>query len=219
MLEVGEMLAAPALEDLIPARHEVGDRAGPEGCGCRKQLGSLKEQKAVILMPPDFPLARAKRIRRNCLDDCTAGGTEVKSRLVATEVAYCSRDECFAGAPPKALRLEVSVAASRGRRLAYFDVVAAFVRAPIDELAIFLWPRGLGQGHTAVLHKALYGTRQASRLWQRFLREVLDDAVWKASVIFASMYTLGDKRGTRGDRRAPGEGRGEGPRGGGGEET
>ena len=55
MLEVGEMLAAPALEDLIPARHEVGDRAGPEGCGCRKQLASLKEQKAIILMPPDCP--------------------------------------------------------------------------------------------------------------------------------------------------------------------
>ena len=65
MLELGEMLAAPALEDLIPARHEVGDRAGPEGCGCRKQLGSLKEQKAIVLMPPDFSLARAKRIRWN----------------------------------------------------------------------------------------------------------------------------------------------------------
>ena len=65
MLEVGEMLAASALEDLIPARHEVGDRAGPEGCGCRKQLASLKEQKAVILMPLDFPWAGAKRIRRN----------------------------------------------------------------------------------------------------------------------------------------------------------
>ena len=122
----------------------------------------------------------------------------MKSRLVATEVAYCSRDDCFAGALPKALRLEVSLATSRGRRLAYFDVVAAFEPAPVDQLVILLWPRGLGQGHTAVLHKALYGTRKASRLWQGFLREVLDDAVWKASVIFASMYTLGGKRGVLG---------------------
>ena len=49
-----------------------------------------------------------------------------------------------------------------------------------------------------MLHKALYGIRKDSRLWQRFLRDVLAGADWKASVIFASMYTLGDQRGTLG---------------------
>ena len=49
-----------------------------------------------------------------------------------------------------------------------------------------------------MLQNALYGTRKASRLWQRFLRDVLADADWKASVIFASLYTLGDQRGTLG---------------------
>ena len=49
-----------------------------------------------------------------------------------------------------------------------------------------------------MLHKALYGTRKTSRLWHRFLRDVLADADWKASVIFASMYTPGDQRGTLG---------------------
>ena len=82
------------------------------------------------------------------------------------------------------------------RRLAFFAVVAAFVHALVDELVILLMPGGLGQGRTAVLHKALYGTRKASRLWQRSLRDVLSDADWKASVIFASMNTLGDQRGT-----------------------
>ena len=77
-------------------------------------------------------------------------------------------------------------------------MVAAFVHALIDELVNLLLPDGLGQGRTAVLHKALYGTRKASRLWQRFLRDVLADADWKASVIFASVYTLGDQRGTLG---------------------
>ena len=43
----------------------------------------------------------------------------------------------------------------------------------------------------AVLHKPLNGIRKASALWQRFLRDVLADAGWQASVIFASMYTLG----------------------------
>ena len=77
----------------------------------------------------------------------------------------------------------VSLAASRGRRVAFIDEVAAFVHALIDELVILLLPGGLGQGRTAVLHKTLYGTRKASRLWQRFLRDVLADADWKASVI------------------------------------
>ena len=153
-------------------------------------------------MPHDFPLAGTKRIRSKWLDDYSSSGTEVKSRLVATEVAYGNRDDCFAGTLPlKELLLVVSLAASRGWRLAFFDVVAAFVHALIDELVILLLPDGLGQGRTAVLHKALYGTRQASRLWQGFLRDVLADADWKASVIFALMYTLGDHRGTLGCRR------------------
>ena len=92
----------------------------------------------------------------------------------------------------------VSSAASRGKRLAFIDVVAAFVHPLIDEWVILLLPCGLGQGRTTVLHEALFGTRKASRLWQRFLREVLADAAWEELVIFASMYTLGDQRGTLG---------------------
>ena len=84
----------------------------------------------------------------------------------------------------------VSFAASRRRRLA-LDLVTAFVHAVIDELVILLLPGGLGAGRTAVLHKALNGTRKASGLWQRFLRDVLAEAGWKASVIFASDVHVG----------------------------
>ena len=91
----------------------------------------------------------------------------------------------------------VRLAASRGRRLAFFDVAVAFVPALMDELVILLLPGGLGQGLAAVLHKPPHGTRKASK-WQRFLRDVLVDAYWKVSVMFASMYTLGDERGTLG---------------------
>ena len=87
---------------------------------------------------------------------------------------------------------------SRGRRLAFFDVAAASVDALIGELVILLLPGGLGQDRKAVLHKALHGTRKASRLWQRFLRDELADADWKAWVIFALMCTLGDQRGALG---------------------
>ena len=202
MLEVGEVLAAPALKDLTPARLVYSTKPGAEldpqavAAGRREQPRALGEQKAIVLVPQNFPLAGAKRISREWLDGYTASGAEVKSRVVATEVTCGNRDDCFAFTSPlKALRLVVSLAASRGRILSFFDVVAAFVHALIDELVILPMPGGLRQGRTAVLHKPLFSTRKASRLWQRFLRDVLD---WKASVIFASMYTLGHRRGTLG---------------------
>ena len=111
-------------------------------------------------------------------------------RRTQSEVKAGCRTEIETTASLKALRLVV--------RFAFFDVVATSVHALIAELVILPLPRGLGQDRTAVLRKALCGTRKASRLWQRRLHEVLADAEWKASVIFASMYTLGDMRGTLG---------------------
>ena len=97
-------------------------------------------------------MAGAKRIRSKWLDDYSSSGTEVKSRLVVTEVAFGNRDDCFAGTLPlKALRLVVSLAASRGRRIAFFDVVAAFVHALIDELVILLLPDGLARTHSSAV--------------------------------------------------------------------
>ena len=64
----------------------------------------------------------------------------------------------------------VNLAASRGRRLAFFDVVAAFIHALIDELVILLLPSGLGQGVTPVLYKALrhsQGFQVAAALFAR----------------------------------------------------
>ena len=103
LLEAGEVLAVPTVEDLTPAMLVYAPKSGavldPQAvaAGRGKQLQALEEQKAIILVPHDFPLAGAKRIRSKWLDDYSSSGTEVKSRLVATEVAYGSRDDCFAG--------------------------------------------------------------------------------------------------------------------------
>ena len=39
-------------------------------------------------------------MRSKWQDDYTARGAEVKSKLVATEVAYGTRDDCFVGCSP-----------------------------------------------------------------------------------------------------------------------
>ena len=57
MFEVGDVLAALALEDLFQARRVYGTKSGTElgpqvvAAGRRKQLTPLEEQKAIILMP------------------------------------------------------------------------------------------------------------------------------------------------------------------------
>ena len=62
LLEVGEVRAAPTLEDLTPAKPVYATKSGaeldpqPVAAGRRKQLRALEEQKAIILVPHDFPL-------------------------------------------------------------------------------------------------------------------------------------------------------------------
>ena len=70
--------------------------------------------------------------------------------------------------------------------------MAAFIHAAIDELVISLLG-GLGQGRTAVLHKALYVTRKASSLRQCYVRA---DADWKASDDLRVDVHVGEQRGT-----------------------
>ena len=120
MLEVGEVLAAPTLEDLILERPVYATKSGAEldpqtvAAGRRIQLRALEEQQAIILVPHDFPWTERSASGASGL--MTTPPAEVKSRLVGTEVAYGNTDDCFAGTPPlKPLRL-VSLAASRGRR-------------------------------------------------------------------------------------------------------
>ena len=97
MLEVGEVLAAPTLKNLIQARPLYATKSETEvdpqavAAGRRKQLRALEEQKATILVPHDFHLVGAKCIRSKWLDDHTASGAEVKSKLVAPEEACGNR--------------------------------------------------------------------------------------------------------------------------------
>ena len=139
-------------------------------------------------------------VRGRFVDDMKIG--RVKSRFVAAEVARDVRHDVHAGTPAlKALRMIVSLAATRDgkhrpRSIAFYDIVAAFVHASIDEVVGVVPQDGLlEKGECFLLLKALYGTRMASKRWQRHYMRVLRTHGWNASkVMLAVLLGLTDTR-------------------------
>ena len=92
-----------------------------------------------------------------------------------------ARDECFQGTPPlKAVRAIISLASSKqplGRRIiGLWDARVAFFHALMDEPTVVMPPKQLRRhGYLLVLRRALYGTRQASRLFGQLVADVLRD--------------------------------------------
>jgi transposase InsO family protein len=73
------------------------------------------------------------------------------------------------------LRLLLALAAGERLKLEHFDVTSAFTQADIDSDIYVEPPQGYPEynGKVLKLVKALYGTKQASRMWQLKLREKL----------------------------------------------
>jgi hypothetical protein len=62
------------------------------------------------------------------------------------------------------MRILLKIAAKHNWPVYNFDFVAAYLNAPIDEEVWVLPPEGLKakEGDVCILHKALYGTKQAA---------------------------------------------------------
>lgn len=73
------------------------------------------------------------------------------------------------------LRILLSLAAGERLRLEHFDVTSAFTQADIDADVYIDPPAGYPQyeGKALKLRRSLYGTKQASRMWQLKLRSKL----------------------------------------------
>jgi transposase InsO family protein len=77
-------------------------------------------------------------------------------------------------------RIMLAAAAGKQMRLEHFDVTNAFTQALMDDVELYVEPpKGFEEWETVngkqyskllLLRKALYGTKQASRLWQETLR-------------------------------------------------
>ena len=76
-------------------------------------------------------------------------------------------------------RLLLALSAGQKLKLEHFDITNAFTQADIDADIYVEPPKGYatkgkdGQTQVLKLKKALYGTKQASRLWQQSLRDKL----------------------------------------------
>ena len=123
----------------------------------------------------------------------------MRSRLVAVEAAHGVQFDTFAGtAPLECSKIIISRAASikntRGehsRVLALYDISVAFWHAllPEDEPIAMHPPRGEEEaGYIWQMKRAMYGTRQASRLFQEHMKGVLEAAGYAALKVCHQVY-------------------------------
>lgn len=118
-----------------------------------------------------------KKIRSKWLDDNK--GDAVRSRLVAQEVGYTKREDTFAATPPlKGIGIIISLCASKPPRAARcigrWDISVAFFHAEIVDDLHVVPPPGLRKpGKIWQLSRAMYGTREASKLFQDEVKRVL----------------------------------------------
>jgi len=106
-----------------------------------------------------------------------------KSRFVAcgySQIKGIDYDHTFSATMrATSFRMLMAMAAGERLELEHFDVTSAFTQSDIDAEIYVEPPKGFesrdDSGRTKVLKlkKALYGTKQAARLWQHKLRDVL----------------------------------------------
>ena len=206
---LGRPYTAPSADELMPrtfvysqkTNEQVDKRMVAEGR--ERELGALCSEGALFVIPRTALSPDTKMVRGRFVDDMKNG--RVKSRFVAAEVARDVRYDVHAGTPAlKALRMIVSLAATRDgkhrpRSMAFYDIVAAFVHASIDEVVGVVPQDGLlEKGECFLLLKALYGTRMASKRWQRHYVRVLRTHGWNASKVMPGFFHHRDRAGTCG---------------------
>ena len=106
---------------------------------------------------------------------------DVRSRLVAQEVATYRDDHFFAAAPPlEALRLLLSRTATGrrhgrgGKKVMLVDARKAHLHAEVDrEIYVCLPPEEHEEVFCARLRRCLYGTRDAPARWEDYYSAVL----------------------------------------------
>ena len=176
----------------------------------RQEELDVFEERQVYTVVPRSSLRPGSKIIGVRWVEVNKGTTEkprVRSRLVCQEFNSKGNhpDELFAPTPPvMATRWLISEAASQGRhgpsdlRLMVLDFKRAFLYADIKREVFIELPdddaRKAGGSNVGLLHKAMYGTRDAPSAWQKLVRESLESIGFEASKLVNCLYfsnTLG----------------------------
>jgi len=95
-------------------------------------------------------------------------------------------------------RTLIALASVHKLRLEQMDVTNAFTQALIDDVDIFVQPPEGGYGQNPIrLVKALYGTKQASRLWQETLKKYLLEQGFVQSDTEPCIFSKTDESGRK----------------------
>ena len=90
------------------------------------------------------------------------------------------------------IRLLIALAATNGWEIHHMDVKTAFLNGDLKELVYVTQPEGFEkkgeEDRVYVLHKALYGLRQAPRAWNVKLDQVLKEMRFKKCTKEPSVY-------------------------------
>ena len=112
--------------------------------------------------------AQGKVVKVKWVHNARAGGV-VRARLVAMQIAWDLRGDCFAGTPLLVLvKYILGRAASLGQDLVVgiWDVSCAFLHAKMDEVLYLRLPESLcPPGYRGRCVCALYRSRRAGLLW------------------------------------------------------
>lgn len=119
--------------------------------------------------------------------------SEFKARLVAkgyTQEQGNDYDEVFAPVVRSpTIRMFLNVTARRNLQIRQFDIKTAFLNGKLDEEIYMKQPEGFQVGDKVCrLHKAIYGLKQAARMWNIAIDEVLHACGFKVSTADPCLY-------------------------------
>jgi hypothetical protein len=91
------------------------------------------------------------------------------------------------------LRTIISMASAEGMHLHKLDVATAFLHGTIDVETYMKAPEQLGLPSGAVLrlNKAIYGLKQASRIWNTTLNDFMSSLAFSRCIVDPCIYTKG----------------------------
>ena len=149
-------------------------------------------ERTTAMSDPEGVFVKVKWVRIN---KGTQQDPQIKCRLVAQELAYGVRmDELYANTPSLSCVKMAMVYAGqqdRHRKLMTLDVQSAFLYGEARRIIYIELPTAdpqFGGSKVGMLHKALYGTRDAPQIWQHLLRSTLSKFGFRQSELQPSVY-------------------------------